>query len=72
MTRGIRTAVLTAAVVALSAGAAVPAAMAAPAMPALNTDTSTIVAVMLMTLIAICTLSASVARACPISQPSTT
>ncbi len=54
------------------AASAITAAIAAPAMPASNTNTSSTVAIMLMTLIATCTLSASVARACPISQPSTT
>src|SRR5215468_5626068 len=53
------------------AASAVTAAMAAPAMPRSATSTSRIVAIMLMTLIAICTDSASAARACPISQPST-
>ena len=54
------------------AASAITAAVAAPAIPASNTSTSNAVAAILMRLIAICTASASFARACPISQPSTT
>ena len=51
---------------------AITAAIAAPAMPMSSTSTSSAVAAMLMRLIAICTPSASLARAWPTSQPSTT
>jgi hypothetical protein len=54
------------------AASAITAATAAPEMPRSNTSTSSTVATMLMTLIVTCVVSASVARACPISQPSTT
>jgi len=51
---------------------ATTAAIAAPAIPVCATSTNKIVAATLIRLIAICTASASFARACPISQPSTT
>jgi hypothetical protein len=51
---------------------AITAAIAAPAMPVSNTSTSSAVAPALTRLIAICVASASLARAWPISQPSTT